>query len=204
MDHRNVMATLVLTACLAAPAASQDRPAAHRDGSWELSLGTGATFVDASLRGFLGSGAPEYRFANGPTLGSAVSVLMFRLGYNVSRRVGLSVASGVAGGDGVSYLTPSVALTFTPNLNARTSPFLLVGTEFTRISGNHDRVTHSVWGAHAGLGLRSRITDALALRLEGLLQMEGYREVPMTKRTVLNPTITLGLSYFIGGRAGGQ
>ena len=43
------------------------------------------------------------------------------------------------------------------------------------------------------------ISDNVALRLEGRLQFEGYREVPMRKRTTVNPLLQLGLSIFTGG-----
>ncbi len=201
MDRRMMTVALALASCLAAPAAGQDRPAPRHDGGWEVSLGTGATFMDASLRAFLGSGAPEYRFANPTTPRSAVSTLTLRAGYNISRSVGLSFAGAMAGGEGVTYFMPSAALTVTSNLNARTSPFLLAGMGFTRISGLHDRITHSLWGIHGGVGMRSRISQAVALRIEGLVQLEGYREVPMSKRTVVNPLFNVGFSYFIGGRS---
>ena len=157
-------------------------------------------FLDASLRDFLASGAPEYRFASSTTPGRGVPTVVARLGYNFTRNVGFSISGGAAKSSGVTYLTPAAALTFTGNLNAKTSPFLLIGTELTRISGINGRVTHSTWGAHAGLGIRSMVSEHLALRLEGQVRFEGYDEVPMTKKTAVNPVVTLGLSYFLGGR----
>ncbi len=180
--------------------AQQQLPPVRGDGSWELSVGAGMLFLDASLRDFLASGAPEYRFASSATPGRGVPTIVARLGHNFTRHLGFSISGGAAKKAGITYLTPSASLTFTGNLNAKTSPFLLVGTEFTRISGRNSRVTHSTWGLHAGLGVRSMVSDNLALRLEGQLRFEGFDEVPMTKHSVVNPVVTLGLSYFVGGR----
>lgn len=157
-------------------------------------------FLDTALRDFLASGAPEYRFAGSASPSRGVPTVVARLGYSFTRNVGFSIGGGVAKSSGVTYLTPSAALTFSGNLNAGTSPFLLIGTHFTRIGGGNDRLTHSTWGLHAGVGVRSMIGDNLALRLEGQLRFEGYNEVPMAKETVMNPVITLSLSYFLGGR----
>ncbi len=77
---------------------------------------------------------------------------------------------------------------------------MLVGTELTRISGGNDRVTHSTWGAHAGLGIRQMVSDHLALRLEGRVQFAGFDEVPMSTHTTYSPLAQLGFSYFVGGR----
>lgn len=199
MGNRLGLAAWVLAIGVPVSAAAQQTAAAHREGSWELSAGAGLLAVDASLRGFLGSGAPEYRFANTIKPGSTAGTVVLRLGYNFSPHIGVSIAGGAASSSGVTYLTPSAALTVTGNLNAKTSPFALIGTDFTRISGNNSRVTHSVWGLQAGLGVRHMIGEDLALRLEGRLQIEGYDEVPMSKSTVLNPVLTFGVSYFVGG-----
>ena len=198
MRNQILKAAWALAACLPAAVTAQDMKP-HREGSFEFSLGGGFLLGDPALRDFLGSGAPESRFANSATPSRGAPTAVFRLGYNFSRNVGFSVSAGGARGSGITYLTPTAALTFTGNLNATTSPFLLVGTELTRISGQNGRVTHSTWGAHAGLGLRNMISDNVALRLEGRLQFEGYREVPMRKRTTVNPLLQLGLSIFTGG-----
>jgi outer membrane protein OmpA-like peptidoglycan-associated protein len=107
---------------------------------------------------------------------------------------------GGAVGSGVRYLNPFGSVTYTVNLNARTSPFLLVGSELTRIEGDNDRVTHTVWGAHAGAGVRQMLSGNLALRLEGRVRFQHYHEVPMPTPTTYSPLVTLGLSYFVGGR----
>ena len=203
MGNRLVQAAWVVALGWPALAVAQQPAAAHRDGSWELSLGGGPMSVDGTLRAFLGSGAPEYRFASTPTPGSGAGTVVLRLGYNFTPTIGVSIGGGLASGSGISYLTPSAAITFTSNLNGKTNPFLLIGTDFTRISGNNSRVTHSIWGVQAGLGVRHMVDQHFALRFEGRLQFEGYDEVPMTRSTVVNPVITFGVSYFVGGRKKG-
>lgn len=196
------MAGWAMAASLPTMAMAQTQPnmQPHREGSWEFSLGAGVLLVDGALRDFLGSGTPESRFANNATPSQVAPTLVARLGYNFTPHVGFSLSGGAAKGSGVTYLNPTAAITFTGNLNAKTSPFFIVGTELTRISGNNSRVTHSTWGAHAGVGIRSMLSENLALRLEGRMQFAGYREVPMRRNTTYSPVVTLGFSLFTGGR----
>jgi outer membrane protein OmpA-like peptidoglycan-associated protein len=205
MRNRLLKSVLALAAvCVPALAmAQQPQDPIHREGSWEFSLGGGIMVLDPVLRDFLGSGAPETRFATSASPGRVPPTLVARVGYNFTPNWGLSASGGVAVASGVRYWTPTAALTYTVDLNARMSPFVLVGTELTRIEGdnnNKNRVTHSVWGAHAGLGVRQIIGEDLALRLEGRMQVEHYHEVPMRRSTVFNPVVTLGISFFVGGR----
>jgi outer membrane protein OmpA-like peptidoglycan-associated protein len=122
-----------------------------------------------------------------------------RLGYNFSRHLGFSLGAEGAAGSGVKYVSPFAALTYTLNLAAKTSPFLTVGNQFTRIMGENGRLTHPTFGAHVGLGVRHMIGENLALRLEGRMALEHYAELPAAKSTY-NSFVTLGLSYFVGGR----
>jgi outer membrane protein OmpA-like peptidoglycan-associated protein len=204
MYNRFQKAALLLTVLAPALAIAQQQPARtaepRREGSWEFSLGGGMLFLDTALRDFLGSGAPESRFANVATPGRGTPTAVARVGYNFTRHLGLSVSAGGAVGSGITYLNPTEALTYTMNLNAKTSPFVLIGTELTRISGDNDRVTHSTWGAHAGLGVRHMVGEKLALRLEGRMRIAGYDEVPMRTHTTYSPLVNLGVSYFVGGR----
>lgn len=197
MQSRHLTFAWALAAFLPALAMAQSsEPGAQRGRSWELSLGGGYVFMDQSLRDFLGSGAPEYRFANSPTPSSGAPQVMARLGYNFTPQVGFSVASTGGKSSGMTYMTSSGAITFTSNLNAKTAPFFLVGTELTRIEGQQDRVTHSTWGAHAGVGIRHMIRNRLAIRIEGKLPLAHFQEVPMAKATVFNPAILIGVSNF--------
>ncbi|MHB1192979.1 MAG: OmpA family protein [Longimicrobiales bacterium] len=194
-----ITAWTLAAACLPTLAMAQQQPTT-RDGSWEFSLGAGYLFLDSGLRDFLGSGAPEYRFADSATPSRGAPMAVARLGYNFNNNLGLSVSGEAATGSGVRYYTPTAALTYTVNLNANTSPFLMIGTELTRIEGQNERVTHSTWGALAGVGIRSMIGDNLALRLEGRMRFENYDEVPMPEPMTYSPLVTLGFSFFTGGR----
>jgi outer membrane protein OmpA-like peptidoglycan-associated protein len=191
-------AALMLAVCLPTLARAQQRPGAqHGDGSWEFSLGGGLSRLDGALRSFLVTGAASTRFAN--SLPSALApTLAARVGYNFTPNIGLSVGGTLAGGSGVRYLTPDAAVTYTWNLAARTSPFAFVGTELTRIDGINERTTHSTWGAMAGVGLRHMLGENLALRLEGRIRLEGYQE--LSARNAFTSVVTLGFSYFVGGR----
>lgn len=197
MQSRNlkfVWALAVFVPTLAMAQSSE--PGAARGRSFELSVSGGYVFLDQSLRDFLGSGAPEYRFADSPTPSSGAPQILARLGYNFTPQVGFSVAGTGAMGSGMAYITSSGALTFTTNLNAKTSPFFLIGTELTRIEGQQNRLTHSTWGAHAGVGIRRMMRDNLALRIEAKLPLAHFQETPMAKRTVFNPAIMAGVSAF--------
>lgn len=198
MNRRLMMAATALAVCAPTLAMAQQQPA-YRGGSWEFSLGAGILFVDSTLRDFLGSGAPEFRFADDADPGGTVPLGVARVGYNINNNFGVSVSGEMAKGSGITYYSPAAALTWTVNLDSRTSPFFMVGTGLTRIEGENDRVTHSTWGALAGLGLRHMISESAALRLEGRVRIEGYDEVPMEDHTVFHPVATLGLSFFTGG-----
>lgn len=198
MRNRFLVAALTLAAVL--PTLTLARPmAAQRDGSWEVSAGVGAMYLDGALKGYLGSGAATSRFANNASPSRFAPALAVRLGYNVSNTLGLSIGTAGARGSGVKYLTPFVAATLTADLNAKASPFLTGGTQFTRITGENNRVTHPTWGAHLGLGVRSMLAEKVALRLEGRIAFEHYAELPR-KKTAYNTIATLGLSFFTSGR----
>lgn len=210
MRNRFCTAAWILAACVPTLAVAQQPQATDRKGSWEFSLGAGFLFLDSDLRNFVGGQAvdggreADFPFANSlsPNRGTATAVA--RVGYNFTRSAGISVSGGFARGSGVTYLSPAAAFTYTLNLNARTSPFLLIGTELTRITGNSDRITHSTWGAQAGAGIRHFVSDNVALRLDGRVQFQGYdfdNDPAIRSRTpVYNPVVTLGLSYFTAGR----
>jgi outer membrane protein OmpA-like peptidoglycan-associated protein len=173
----------------------------HRDGSWEFNGGVGASFLDKSLRDFLGSGAPEYRFATTASPSSVFPLGELRLGYHITPSFSVSGAATMATSSGITMFTPSGAISWTTDINATTAPFITIGTGMTRIAGANGRVTHSTWGGDAGVGIRHMMNDDIALRLEARAQVGGYREVPMSKNTAVNPLAIIGLSYFMGGRA---
>ncbi|HTD70846.1 MAG TPA: OmpA family protein [Gemmatimonadales bacterium] len=194
MSNRFLLAALTLAAFLPTLALAQAEPA-QREGSWELSAGAGAMYLDGHLAGALaGRGFAD----SGSALKRLMPAAAVRLGYNFNNNIGFSIGTGGGLASGVKYLTPFAALTYTVNLNATTSPFLTAGTQFTRITGN-GRVTHPTWGAHFGLGVRHMVSEYLALRLEGRMGVEHYEQTP-GKKTAYNSIATLGFSYFTAGR----
>ena len=203
MSNRILKSVLMLAVCLPTLALAQRRPAppaateGFREGSWEFSLGAGFSILDGAFRGYLASGAPEYRFAN--SLPSRLApTATARVGYNFTRHLGFSFAGTLAGGSGVRYLTESAALTYTWNLDARTSPFVLGGMELTRVDGINSRTTHSTKGGMLGIGVRHMISENLALRLEGQTRLEGYQE--LATGNAWTSVATIGLSYFVGAK----
>ena len=168
--------------------------AAQRERSWEFSVGGGAVYTDGALVTFLGSNGFTTSGSRPTRLMPAAAV---RLGYNVTEHWGLSIGTAGATASSMKYLTPFAAATYTANLNARFSPFLTGGTQFTRITGNGRKV-HPTWGAHLGVGIRSMIDNRVALRLEGRMGIEHYADLPGAK-TAYNSIVTLGLSYFTTG-----
>lgn len=200
MYQRTLRAACLLALLVPSLAAAQSMEQ-NRAGSWEFSLGGGAQWLDAALRDFLGSGAVESRFANDASPSLLVPTAMARIGYNVNENFGFSVGGAGGMGAGVRYINPTASATYTINLNAKTSPFLMIGTEFMRLEGENDRLTHSTWGAHAGLGIRHMIGDNVALRLDGSMRLHHYQDIPMERSTTYSPLAILGLSFFTGGRA---
>ncbi|HEV8510829.1 MAG TPA: OmpA family protein [Gemmatimonadales bacterium] len=178
---------------LAQPMAAQSE-GRERDDSWEWSAGAGLLYTDGALRGFLASRG--YDGAKPSRLAPAVAV---RVGYNVSNHWGFSIGTSGAKASSVKYLTPFAAATYTANLNARFSPFLTLGTQFTRITGENGRKTHPTWGTHLGVGIRKMMSPNLALRVEGRMGMEHYADLPGAK-TAYNSLATIGFSYFTAGR----
>jgi len=196
MRNRFLLAARTLAAFLPMLALAQPMAAqTQREGSWEVSAGAGAMYLDGHLASFLGNRGFADSGSNVKRLMPAAAV---RLGYNFNNNFGFSIGTGGAIGSGVKYLIPFAAVTYTVNLNATTSPFLTGGTQFTRITGN-GRITHPTWGAHAGLGVRHMVSENLALRLEGRMAFEHYEDQP-GKKTAYNTIATLGISYFTAGR----
>jgi outer membrane protein OmpA-like peptidoglycan-associated protein len=195
MRNRFLWAALTLVAVLPTLALAQ-AATAQREGSWEFSLGAGVMDVDDGLADYLGSTG----FAdNGATPSRLIPTIVAGVGYNINHHLGLSFGAGGASGSGVKYVTPFADAIYTVNLNAKTSPFLTAGTQFTRITGNNSRVTHPTWGARVGLGVRHMMSENLALRLEGRMGFEHYAELPGGAATY-TPVVTLGIAYFTAGR----
>ena len=155
---------------------------AHREHTWELTAGVGA-FV-----------APQGLSATGKTEVMPGGTL--RVGYNLNESWNISVGTGLGfGKSGTSssgtYLTPGADITWTPNINAKTSPFILVGVGLL----NQSSPSANAFGGQVGVGLRHMIGEDLALRIEGGMTVAQLRSV-----TTAGGIATVGLSYFAGGR----
>ena len=198
MRTRIIKYAITLASCVPTLALAQQPATVDRVQSWEFSFGGGVTVMDKDLLAALASGPATTRFTKSANPGRVLPTGVVRLGYNFSNNLGFSLGSGLAAGSGVKYLTPFGAITYTFNLNAKTSPFLTGGLQGTRISGQNSTRTHPTWGAHLGAGVRSMVSDQLALRLEGRIAREFYQD-PDVKAAYL-PVVTLGISYFTHGR----
>ena len=188
------LAALLPMVALAQPLAAQSE-GRQRDDSWEWSAGAGLWYTDGALKGFLASRGYGTS-ANPSRLAPAIAV---RVGYNVTEHWGFSIGTSGAKASGIKYLTPFVATAYTFNLNARFSPFLTLGTQVTRITGENSRKTHPTWGTHLGVGFRDMLSPNFALRVEGRMGIEHYADLPGAK-TAYNSIATIGFSYFGAGR----
>lgn len=200
MRNRILMiAAWTLALCLPTLAWAQQPQLQRGQDTWEFSLSGGVLYLDAAFRGWLAQNGSGLPFANTADPGALAPTAVARVGYNFNRHLGFSLAASGAMGSGVSYLTEEAAVTYTMNLGARTSPFVLAGMDLTRVSGQNSRVSHSSSGVLGGIGIRHMLNENLALRVEGQMRFEQYKEVYFDKLAE-NSAITIGLSYFVGGR----
>jgi outer membrane protein OmpA-like peptidoglycan-associated protein len=156
----------------------------HREGSWELSAGVGAMGLGKAIAG-------STKFLPGGSV---------RIGYNLNESWNLSAGTGVGfgtlgfpGAASTYFLSPSVDLTWTPNINSATSPFLMLGGGLF-VQG---KPSANAAGVHAGLGIRHMIGKSVALRIEG-----GAHVFKLNGETTAAGVATIGLSYFVGGGPG--
>ncbi len=194
MPNQLLRSLWLVAACV--PSLARAQQPANRSGSWEFSAGAGVFTIDRAfnreiLVPMTISQPNPSRFAFGGAL---------RLGYNVTRSLGFSVGSMFSTGSGASINSPFVDLTWTPSLDARTSPFFMIGAGVSRFStpGIHET---SSFGAHFGIGIRHMVTERLAVRLEGRMQGEQFEELRPGNNPAYNGAATLGLSYFTAGRS---
>ena len=155
----------------------------HREGSWELTASAGAMIMDRLVAS-----------------DRVVPAAVLRLGYNVSSVWNVSLGTGLGygkeasrAGIQTSFIQPFAAVTWTPDINRATSPFLTVGGGGTMVY--NPRMT-AQYGAHVGAGIRQMIGSQLAVRVEGREQYEHFQEF---SNSTFDGIATIGLSYFIGG-----
>jgi outer membrane protein OmpA-like peptidoglycan-associated protein len=183
---------MALAAALPALAAAQQQApvAPHRDGSWELSVGAGGTYLDHQVQLLIGSGG-----VSNP--GRIIPGGVVRLGYNLGEMWNLSVGSGAGYGSTALVIQPFAAVTWTPNINARTSPFLTLGGGITTVRWKGFRAT-SQYGGHLGAGVRHMLGEKMALRVEAREQYEKF-SAKAFGNAAFEGIATVGFSWFLGG-----
>lgn len=195
MRHRIVRAVAVLAASLPATAVAQRlvTPAASRAGSWELSIGAGATYLDKQMVDVIALTSATQRLMPGADV---------RLGYNLGRSWNFSVGMFAGYASPATLLQPFGAITWTPNVDANTSPFLTVGGGATNVSWKSDSASFrytSQYSVHAGIGLRQMLGRRMALRVDVREQLEKFGDTAYFSRVAFYPVATVGLSFFLGG-----
>ncbi|MGD0992401.1 MAG: OmpA family protein [Gemmatimonadales bacterium] len=197
MQYRILEVAAILAVSLPAAALAQQAAApatgAGRDGSWELSVGAGATYLDKQLVDVISLTSATQRLVPGAAV---------RLGLNLGRSWNLSIGTFAGYTKPATVLQPLGAITWTPNVNANTSPFLTVGGGVTNVSWKSDTASFSFrsqYTVHAGIGLRQMLGARTALRLEVRELYEKYADTTYFSRASFYPTATVGLSFFFGG-----
>ena len=186
----------------AAPAQEPSAPfSAHREGSFEFSLSGGLSLVDKAFNTYLSTSTT--RIAN-PNPGAVMMGGQLRATFNLSSHLGIGAGAGMTNGNGALLIAPFGALTYTFDLNRKFSPFIDLGAGLTRVAaytggllGDALHRETSSYSAFGGLGFRTMIGEALALRVEGRMsydQFAGYG------KAALNSAGFVGLSLFVGGR----
>jgi outer membrane protein OmpA-like peptidoglycan-associated protein len=203
MRHRIVKCVLVLAACLPALALAQRVPAAapmaeaHREGSWEVGVAAGGTYLDHQL-GLLIQQGLRVSGASDTAVGRIAFGGVATVSYHLSRSWSLTAGSGVEVISSATILQPFGAIAWTPSIDAGTIPFVSLGGGVTNITWKGYRAT-SKFGVHLGVGLRQMLSERLALRVEAREQYESFSKAAAAN-AVFNGIGSLGLSWFIGGR----
>jgi len=170
--------------------AQQSMSGGHREQTWELSAGVGVFGVGQGFTGGLSSS----QFMPGG---------MLRVGYNLTPMWNISVGTGLGYGKSwltktstntTGYATPSALVTWTPDINKVTSPFVDAGVGLLYRKNPSNNNTGA--GVQVGVGVRHMLADALALRVEG-----GVMVGSVNSNTTGAGYATVGVSYFLGGRA---
>jgi outer membrane protein OmpA-like peptidoglycan-associated protein len=194
MRHRALEVAAILAASLPALArAQQTAPAsasgAERAGSWEESLGAAAAYLDPQIVDLVRLTDSTRRVVPGVAV---------RLGYNLGRSWNFSIGSFVGSTSPMTVLQPFGAISWTPNIDWKVSPFLTLGVGFSNIDWN-GYLARSQYGAHVGAGLRVMLAQRVALRIEVREQYEKFSDATAFPSAAYNGTGTLGLSFFTAG-----
>ena len=104
----------------------------HREGTWELTASAGVVATDQQFN--------VKQIAPGGAL---------RVGYNINQMLNISIGSGVGfpsvktGSGSVTLVQPFAAITWTPDINKKTSPFITVGA-----GGTYARYSNGGFSTH--------------------------------------------------------
>lgn len=184
-----------------APARSAAR-GTDRSHAWEFTLSGSLFSVDRALNNALRAGGAnairtsDSRFMFGGDLG-----LNKHLGNNLS----IGIGSGVGVGGGAMVLTPRFDITLSSNVSNNFNIYVPIGVGVTRHTAggptDANRIT-SKFGVHGGLGIRSFLSDNVAIRLEGRMTYDKYDETfGSGDQNAYNGQGSLGLAFFAGAGA---
>jgi outer membrane protein OmpA-like peptidoglycan-associated protein len=187
MRRRIAMEVLMLSGCLPVLVLGQQP---SRAGTFEVSVGAGAVYLDPQLR--------RQIQVTDSGVGRVAPAGEVRLGYNLGQMWNVSVGSSVGYVSPALVLLPFVAISWTPDIDARTSPFVTIGAGGSRTSWRGYRAT-SKFGANVGVGVRQMLGARMALRLEARGQYEHYADAAAIPNAVFNGAGTVGISWFLGG-----
>jgi outer membrane protein OmpA-like peptidoglycan-associated protein len=195
MRERIVTCVLALAASAPVLATAQQvtmAPAAAspRVGSVELTVGVAGTYLDNQLLVLLKQSgiANPGRVA----LGGVASV-----GYHLRESWSVNAGSAVEFGSSATVIQPFASVSWTPSIDAVTSPFVSLGVGVTRITWKSYRATGK-FGVHLGVGVRHMLNDRMAVRAEAREQYESFNSAAAPK-AVFNGTASVGLSWFFRG-----
>jgi len=173
------------------PAPVPARPMAgpHREGTWEFSAGVGGFAVGQAFSGTSGI--------------QAMPGGMLRIGYNIDPMWNISVGTGAGFGksiatDMTAYLTPSALVTWTPNLNQKTSPFIDAGVGM--LYRKNPSTDNTAVGGQVGVGVRHFLSDNLALRVEASALVGSVKTGGGNSEISGAGLVSVGLSLFVGGK----
>jgi outer membrane protein OmpA-like peptidoglycan-associated protein len=196
---RPTTTTTTTTTTTQRPAATPARRVAgpSRDKAWEFTVSGSIFSVDGALADRLvvsGIRDDNSRFMFGGDLG---------INKHFGKNLAIGIGSGLGVGQGAMVLTPRFDIQIGTNINNKTSLYIPIGVGVTRHTAggptDANRIT-STFGVHGGLGLRSFLSDNVALRLEGRMTYDKYDETFNNgDQNAFNGQGSFGLAFFVGG-----
>jgi OOP family OmpA-OmpF porin len=194
MRHRVLKLVSALAVCVPVLAPAQEPPPAARgpllDWTRELTVAVAGVYLDQQVIG-------QVRFTD-PNASRVAWGGVVRVGVNLGQMWSVSLGTFAGYTSPATVIQPFASVGWTPNINRDITPFVTVGGGVTNTRWRSYRVT-SRYGVHAGAGVRIRLGERTALRLEAREQYEKYKNAAAFPNAVFNGTASLGLSVFFGG-----